>query len=124
LLLRHAKSSPADPGSKDFDRPLTGWGVRAAREMGRYLAGEGTTPDLILCSAARRGRQTLALLLPAVAHEPRICIEKDLYMASGPWLLQRLRRIDRSVRGVLLQAGSRRGSPAFGPTSPPPPWRS
>ena len=58
LLLRHAKSSWANPKIEDFDRPLNKRGKRAAADIGAWLRAEGWTPDEILCSAARRTRET------------------------------------------------------------------
>lgn len=61
LLLRHAKAVLGDPGMEDFDRPLAPRGEKAARDMGRHMAMHGLVPDLVLCSPARRTRQTWAL---------------------------------------------------------------
>ena len=48
FLLRHAKSSPAGPGQKDFDRPLNGRGRVAAAAVGRFMVDSGLQPDRIL----------------------------------------------------------------------------
>jgi len=58
LLLRHAKSSWASPEVEDIDRPLNKRGKRAATDLGKWLRKEGWTPDEVLCSAARRTRET------------------------------------------------------------------
>ncbi len=58
LLLRHAKSSWANPEIEDFDRPLNKRGKRAAADIGAWLRAQGWAPDEILCSAARRTRET------------------------------------------------------------------
>lgn len=70
LLLRHAKSSWKNPALDDRDRPLNKRGRRAAAEMGRWLADRGPTPDAILCSPARRTRETVERL--GLGAEPRI----------------------------------------------------
>ena len=44
LLIRHAKSSWADPGRPDHDRVLNDRGRRDAPEMGRRLKRRGVTP--------------------------------------------------------------------------------
>ena len=64
-LFRHAKSSWATPGLPDFDRPLAPRGEEAAPLMAAFLAESGLAPDLVLCSSARRTRETLDLALPA-----------------------------------------------------------
>ena len=62
LLLRHAKSSWDDPGLADFDRPLSGRGLKAAPLVGRELASRGWLPDLALVSPALRTRETWRLV--------------------------------------------------------------
>lgn len=78
LLMRHAKSSWDNILLPDFARPLNARGLRAARQMARYLLEQGVTPDLIISSPAERARQTAQLVSatawPAVPvrHEPAI----------------------------------------------------
>ena len=57
VVMRHAKAAQL-PGSPDFERPLTDRGHRDAAAAGRWLAGRGLEPDAVLCSPARRTRQT------------------------------------------------------------------
>jgi len=102
VLLRHAKAVPAETAPDDFERPLNARGHAAARAVARYFAVTKPQPDLVLCSAALRTRDTLAALLPALSHDCRISIEHRLYMASAPRLLDRLRNIEDGVRCALL----------------------
>ncbi len=64
LLLRHAKSDWGEAGLQDFDRPLAPRGQRAAADMAKAISAAGMLPDRILCSPARRTRETLAALRP------------------------------------------------------------
>ena len=100
-LLRHAKSSWDDPAVPDADRPLAARGERAAAKLARRLAREGVAPRLVLCSAARRARQTLELILPALG-APEVLVEDGLYAAGAAALLSRLRKLPAGVREVLL----------------------
>ena len=104
FLLRHAKSSWSEPGLADFDRPLNERGRRAAPLIARHLVRGGPLPDLILCSAARRTRETLALMLPDLARDITVRIESGLYGADAATLLRRLQRVDTAVECVLLIA--------------------
>lgn len=61
LLLRHAKAEPLAGHASDHDRPLSAEGVAAAREVGAWFRGHGLAPDLVLCSTARRTRETWRL---------------------------------------------------------------
>ena len=84
ILLRHAKSSWANPEMEDIDRPLNKRGKRAAADMGAWLKSEGWVPDEVLCSAARRTRETLdRLKLP----DCRAALREDIYEAPPSTLL-------------------------------------
>ena len=102
-LLRHAKSSWADEGLPDHDRPLAPRGVKNAKRMAEHLRTVEMAPDLVLCSTALRTRQTLELVAPALADAP-IELADDLYGASLEALLERLRRLPDSVGTVLVIA--------------------
>lgn len=100
LLLRHAKSSWADPGTRDHDRPLNERGRAAADRMGRHLHAAGLRPDLVLCSSARRTCETLARLdLPAVV---AVAVEPDLYLADPGTVLDRIRSVADAVTTLLV----------------------
>ena len=101
-LLRHAKSSWDDPGVADAARPLAPRGERAARKLARRLTREGVSPGLVLCSSARRARQTLELIRPALPGAPGILVEDGLYAASGPELMARLRQVPAGTDEVML----------------------
>jgi len=79
LLLRHAKSSWNEGGLADIDRPLSPRGWRDAGRMGTAMAADGLIPDRILCSPARRTRETLAAILPALGTGARVFIAEGLY---------------------------------------------
>ena len=81
-LLRHAKSDWGEPSLRDFDRPLNPRGRAAAPAMGAYLCKKKVRPDLILCSAAIRTRQTLNLLAPKLGIHPETIITEQIYLAS------------------------------------------
>ncbi|MBV9802302.1 MAG: histidine phosphatase family protein, partial [Solirubrobacterales bacterium] len=59
FVLRHAKSSWDNPGLDDHERPLAARGRRALDVIAAHLAATGTEPELVLCSSARRTRETL-----------------------------------------------------------------
>ena len=58
VMIRHAKSSWANPLQSDFMRPLNERGKTEAPEMGDKLKALGITPDLVIASSAKRTRQT------------------------------------------------------------------
>ena len=88
ILLRHAKSSWGQAELADHDRPLNGRGRRQAPLVGAWLAAEDCEPDLVLCSSARRARETLEGLLGASGWQPPVVFEEGLYHAAtsvGCW---------------------------------------
>ena len=98
LLLRHSK---AGVGAPDRDRGLTGRGRRQAATAGRYLAAEDLLPDLVICSDARRTRETLDGL--ALEEGTAVHFTPDLYDGHVPELLALVRGIgDDSISCVLV----------------------
>ena len=61
LVLRHSKSAYPE-GTADFDRPLAPRGLRDAVTLGIWIRDQGLQPDLVICSAAARARQTWDLV--------------------------------------------------------------
>ena len=101
-LLRHTKSSWNDPSLPDQERPLATRGVTDAPLMGRAMAERGIDPDLVLCSSARRTRDTLALVLPELKVEPEVVYKDALYHPSATEMLQMLREVSPSASRLLL----------------------
>jgi phosphohistidine phosphatase len=100
-LLRHAKSSWKESGVPDHDRPLARRGRRAAKTMAAHLREEGIAPELVLCSTARRARDTFERIEPAFG-APDVRFEPELYHASADALLDRLHEVPDAVESVML----------------------
>ena len=100
-LLRHAKSSWGKPELPDHDRPLAARGRRAVKLLAEHLRSEGIAPALVLCSSARRARQTFEGIAPAIPDVP-VKFEDDLYGASEGELREFLRAIPDTAESVLL----------------------
>jgi phosphohistidine phosphatase len=102
LVLRHAKSSWADAGTPDHERPLNARGLRDAPRMGWHLAEAEPRPDRVLCSTALRARQTLEAVQDALPDPPPVAFEPELYLAPAGRLLARLQRLGPGDETVLL----------------------
>ena len=96
-LLRHAKAAP-DAQGDDHDRPLSSPGRDAAMELGSWLQQNDLVPQLVLCSTARRARETLAALGGVIATE----LHAGLYLASPADMLGALQACDDAVLHVML----------------------
>lgn len=102
VLLRHAKS--AWPDVPDHERPLARRGQRDAPAMGRWLHTVGLVPDLVLCSTARRARETWQLAQPALGAPPPVRFDVRVYQSSAAGLLD-LIRCESEAAGTLLVVG-------------------
>jgi phosphohistidine phosphatase len=101
-LLRHAKSSWSNPTLRDRERPLATRGVTDAPLMGKAMAERGIDPELVLCSSARRTRDTLDLVLPELRVEPKVDYVDALYHASPEQMLEMLHGIQPGANRVML----------------------
>ena len=104
LLFRHAKSSWDQPDLADHERPLAKRGQRDAPRMADVLVENGFIPEIIICSTAKRTRETLQLILPAlIEHDvPEIRFDPGLYEVSGGQLLKRVRDIAPGPATAML----------------------
>jgi phosphohistidine phosphatase len=87
LLMRHAKSSWADPDMRDHDRPLNDRGQRAATAVGQALTARGYAPELIWASDSKRTRETAMRLIRAIPGAQTIEYFSDFYHASPQMVL-------------------------------------
>ena len=127
MLLRHAKSDW--PDVSDHARPLAKRGRHDAPAVGRWLAEHGYLPDVVVCSTARRTRQTWELIAPALGGSPSVTFEPRAYDASALTLLYLAQELPSQYRSALLighnpaiseLASSLAGPPAEDGAPPPP----
>ena len=87
-LLRHAKADPWSPLGNDFSRSLSPVGNRDAQLVSDWALETLVPPDTVLCSPAKRTRETLA---PVLARWPKLLATTDyvdsMYGASLNMLL-------------------------------------
>ncbi len=111
-ILRHAKAASDAPwGGDDQQRPLTARGRRDAAALGKRLAtdpvdldlvaGGVPPPELALCSAAVRTRQTTDLVAEGMGGLP-VDAYHSLYGADPDLLFQYVREIDESATSALV----------------------
>ena len=104
VLVRHAKSSWANPGLADFDRPLSKRGKRDAPAVGLHLKSQrGIVPDLVLCSTAKRARATAKRLRKALGCPKDRMVWCDGIYGGAAWdLLDLIRAMDDVHETVML----------------------
>jgi phosphohistidine phosphatase len=103
IVMRHAKAGDL-PGGPDAERALNPRGWRDAAAAGAWLRSRGTVPDLVLCSTARRARQTWRQI--AAGLETTVTVREDprLYDAGSAGLLEIIREVPPDV-GTLMYIG-------------------
>jgi phosphohistidine phosphatase len=104
MLLRHAKSNWPS-GTEDAERPLSDRGEAAAHLMGDYMAHHSLIPDRVLCSPARRTRDTWAAVSarwPSAVESRNIVFDTALYGATPERLLSSVRKQDAALRTLLI----------------------
>ncbi len=104
ILLRHAKSSWADAGIDDHERPLNARGRQSAAAVGRWLNTRGYLPELVLSSDSARTRETWVLVGQQLQTQPRVQFLQELYLANPHTLLAALQNAPGDPSCVLMLA--------------------
>lgn len=103
FLLRHGKSDWNAGTETDHERPLNERGRLESSRAGRFLVASGIYPDLVLCSTARRTRETLEFVQGAAewGTVPVVFLEA-LYLAPIGKAIDVLTEYLSHVRTLLL----------------------
>jgi phosphohistidine phosphatase len=102
MFLRHAKSSWPSSAMQDAARPLSERGQAAARLMGAYMAHHSLIPDRILCSPARRTRETWAGIAPQWPANMDVVFDQRLYEATPQSILSIIRAQHEAACTLLV----------------------
>src|ERR1700750_3203288 len=118
ILLRHATSDWPELAHRD--RPLAKRGRRDAPKIGRWLREHGYLPDTVICSDARRTRQTWDRVARELGGSPSVTFEPRAYAASATTLLYLVMELPATSRTALL-VGHKPGVSALAHKLSPPP---
>ena len=103
FLIRHAKTHSPGQGLADFDRTLNSRGEQDAPRMGRWLAEQRLSFDLMLSSPARRAVQSARLIAGEVGYPVGDIREIEaFYNASADTLLAEVQRTEPACRRLAL----------------------
>jgi len=100
IIMRHAKAGEL-PGGPDIERALRPRGRRNAESAGAWLAERQVTPDLVLCSKARRARQTWQHVNERLRAKPDVIVDSRLYDADAGELLGIFAETEPQVTSVM-----------------------
>ena len=102
-LCRHAKSSWADDGQDDFDRPLNERGLHDAPMMARLFRERGEPVDRIVSSDANRALTTArAFARELHLADDRFVQEPHLYHANVSTIARVVNALPDSVQRAVL----------------------
>ena len=102
-FIRHAKSSWADPGLRDFDRPLNKRGLRDAPFMAQRLYQLVGKMDKIITSPANRAKTTAYYFAKAFGiAEKEVLLKPEVYHAYSDTLVQVVKEFDDNWESVCL----------------------
>jgi phosphohistidine phosphatase len=113
IVMRHAKAGEL-PGGPDFERALKSRGRNDSAAAGEWLRAGGYLPEVVLCSAARRARQTWQYVSERLLARPQggeppgpapaVQTERRLYEADADDLAEIIRETAATV-GTLMYVG-------------------
>lgn len=102
-LLRHAKSSWADPGLGDRQRPLNKRGNQDAPEMGRRFAARGEQLEHVVSSPATRAATTAKLFCESCGFPvQQIVTEENLYFLGAGSIEELILDQEDRVQSLML----------------------
>lgn len=100
VVVRHAKADW--PDVPDVERPLADRGRLDAPEIGNWLVGQRVHPDRVLCSPARRTRETWKLMGKVFEPRPHTAYDDRLYEATAQALLYVAQETEDDVDTLVL----------------------
>ena len=105
LVIRHAKSSWANAGQDDFDRPLNDRGHSDAQRMAERLIKRGVKIDQFISSTAVRAITTATYFAEAYNRKKSEILQlQSLYHAPARQFFEVIAQIDHSVHCAAIFA--------------------
>ncbi len=103
IVMRHAQAGEL-PGGPDAERALRARGRRDAAAAGSWLRAHDFIPEAVICSTARRARQTWLHVSDDLGAAAKVSNDPRLYDASAAQLLDVIRQTSPDV-GTLMYIG-------------------
>lgn len=100
-LLRHAEAE-INSNIPDIERSLTKLGQSEIKSLSEDFKGNSEIFDLILCSPARRTRETCQLFLDETGIKAPIVLGMELYNSSARDILHKISLLDNQINNVLV----------------------
>ena len=105
IIIRHAKSSWAAIGEKDFDRPLNERGKKDAPEMAEKLLTTNIKIDAFVSSPAKRAKKTCKAFMEVYSiQKDTIILLDELYNAPASTFYNVIANLNNNYNSVALFA--------------------
>lgn len=112
-VIRHAKSSWAEPMQADFDRPLNDRGRKAGKKLVRWMREQRDRPEQVVSSDAVRAKATTEFVAKGYRiPDERVRFDHRLYEAVPDTLLLVARELTETCASAAL-VGHNPGSTEF-----------
>jgi phosphohistidine phosphatase len=103
ILIRHAKSSWANIGETDFERPLNERGKKDAPEMAKKLFESNIKIDAFVSSPAKRAKKTCKAFMEVYGREKEnIILVDELYIAQVAAFYKVVSNLNKEHNDVAL----------------------
>ncbi|MCP1726551.1 phosphohistidine phosphatase [Natronospira proteinivora] len=105
ILMRHGEAGTASAMgvAGDYERPLTQRGAVDVQQMAGWLKAQQWAPEAILCSPARRTRETARLIREGLSlPEHSEQVDEQLYLAEESTLLSVLAEQSAKIQTLML----------------------
>lgn len=102
IVMRHAKSSWAEEGLSDHQRPLNERGLRDAPRVAKRITELGWQPQCIVSSDARRTRETAKLMMSVWEDGIEANFLESLYLAGPREVAAALESVSDEVETLLV----------------------
>ncbi len=104
IFMRHAEAQMAQYGKPDKDRAITMDGMNQLEVLRLKLSGKLSGVDYVICSNARRTRQTIEGIKALLPASVEVVFDDSLYQGDQNLIWQLIGEVDAKYKGVLMIA--------------------
>lgn len=101
FILRHGEAESGRNWT-DINRPLTDQGKKDVLIVGAKLKSKAIRFDHVLCSTARRTKETASLFLEPFTDQPNLTFHEELYNATLDEVRREIMNIPEDYTSVVL----------------------
>lgn len=104
IFMRHAEAQMTQYGKPDKDRAITMEGMNQLEALRLKLRGKLSGVDFVICSNAKRTRQTLEGLKQLLPANVEVIFDDSLYQGDQNLIWETINKVDSKYKGLLIIA--------------------